>query len=50
MNNEDLEKEIKRKEIEIKSLMELKDLVPNLERQIDMRLNDLSKLYKQRGK
>lgn len=29
--------------------MELKDLVPNLERQIDMRLDDLSKLYKQRG-
>lgn len=49
MDKEELEKEIKRKENEIKALMELKDLVPNLERQIDMRLDDLSKLYKQRG-
>ena len=49
MNREELEKEIRRKENEIKALMELKDLVPNLERQIDMRLDDLSKLYKQRG-
>lgn len=49
MNKEELEEEIKRKENEIKDLMELKDLVPNLERQIDMRLDDLSKLYKQRG-
>lgn len=49
MNKEELEEEIKRKENEIKALMELKNLVPNLERQIDMRLDDLSKLYKQRG-
>lgn len=48
MNKQELEQEIKRKEDEIKAIMELKDLVPNYERQIDLRLADLSKLYKQR--
>lgn len=48
MNKEELEQEIKRKEDEIKAIMELKDLVPDCERQIDLRLADLSKLYKQR--
>lgn len=47
--NEELEKEIKRKETEIKDLLRLKDLVgEDLEKQIDMRLEDLSKLYKKR--
>lgn len=48
--NEELEKEIKRKETEIKDLLRLKDLVgKDLERQIDLRLDDLNKLYKKRS-
>ena len=49
MNKDELEQEIKRKEEEIKAILELKDLVPDVERQIDLRLEDLSKLYKQRN-
>ena len=48
MTQKELEQEIKRKEDEIKALLELKDLVFYYERQIDLRLEDLSKLYKQR--
>ena len=48
MTQKELEHEIKRKEDEIKALLELKDLVFDYERQIDLRLADLSKLYKQR--
>lgn len=48
--NEELEKEIKRKETEIKDLLRLKDLVgKDLERQIDLRLDDLNMLYKKRS-
>lgn len=48
--NEELEKEIKRKGTEIKDLLRLKDLVgEDLERQIDMGLEDLSKLYRKRN-
>lgn len=48
MTQKELEQEIKRKEDEIKALLELKDLVFDYKRQIDLRLADLSKLYKQR--
>lgn len=48
MTQKELEQEIKRKEDEIKALLELKDLVFDYERQIGLRLADLSKLYKQR--
>lgn len=48
MTQKELEQEIKRKEDGIKALLELKDLVFDYERQIDLRLADLSKLYKQR--
>ena len=48
MTQKELEQEIKRKEDEIKALLELKDLVFDYERQIYFRLADLSKLYKQR--
>lgn len=44
----DLEKEIKRKEQEIKDLRKFSKLVSNVEKQIDLRLEDLSKLYKKR--
>lgn len=44
----DLEKEIKRKEQEIKDLMKFAKLVNNIEKQIDLRLEDLSMLYKKR--
>lgn len=44
----DLEKEIKRKKQEIKDLMKFAKLVNNIEKQIDLRLEDLSKLYKKR--
>lgn len=47
---DDLEKEIKKKEQEIKDLMKFADLVNDLDKQIDLRLDDLSKLYKQRSK
>ena len=43
MTQKELEQEIKRKEDEIKALLELKDLVFDYERQIDLRLADLSK-------
>ena len=46
MTQKELEQEIKRKEDEIKALLELKDLVFDYERQIDLRLADLSKLYR----
>lgn len=46
----DLEKEIKKKEQEIKDLMKFADLVTDLEKQIDLRLEDLFKLYKKRSK
>lgn len=46
----DLEKEIKKKEQEIKDLMKFADLVNDLDKQIDLRLDDLSKLYKKRSK
>ena len=41
MTQKELEQEIKRKEDEIKALLELKDLVFDYERQIDFRLADL---------
>nr|DAM55104.1 MAG TPA: hypothetical protein [Caudoviricetes sp.] len=47
---DDLEKEIKKKEQEIKDLMKFADLVNDLDKQIDLRLDDLSKLYKKRSK
>lgn len=47
---DDLEKEIKKKEQEIKDLMKFEDLVNDLDKQIDLRLDDLSKLYKKRSK
>jgi hypothetical protein len=47
---DDLEKEITKKEQEIKDLMKFADLVNDLDKQIDLRLDDLSKLYKKRSK
>lgn len=47
---DDLEKEIKKKEQEIKDLMKYADLVNDLDKQIDLRLEDLFKLYKKRSK
>lgn len=47
---DDLEKEIKKKEQEIKDLMKFADLVNDLDKQIDLRLEDLFKLYKKRSK
>lgn len=47
---DDLVKEIKKKEQEIKDLMKFADLVNDLDKQIDLRLDDLSKLYKKRSK
>lgn len=47
---DDLEKEIKKKEQEIKDLMKFADLVNDLDKQIDLRLDDLIKLYKKRSK
>ena len=47
---DDLEKEIKKKEQEIKDLMKYADLVNDLNKQIDLRLEDLFKLYKKRSK
>lgn len=49
MEKEEIEKLITRKETELKQLMELKDLFTSkhLEKQIDIRLEDLSKLYKE---
>ena len=47
---DDLEKEIKKKEQEIKDLMKFADLVNDLDKQIDLRLDGLSKLYKKRSK
>lgn len=46
----DLEKEIEKKEQEIKDLMKFPDLVNDLDKQIDLRLEDLFKLYKKRSK
>ena len=50
MTQKELEQEIKRKEDEIKALLELKDLVFDYERQIDLRLADLSKPSKEKTK
>ena len=49
MNKEEIQKLITRKETEIKQLMELQKLVSSkhLEKQIDIRLDDLSKLLKE---
>ncbi len=49
MNKEEIQKLITRKETEIKQLMELQELVSSkhLEKQIDIRLDDLSKLHKE---
>ena len=49
MDIEEIEQLIARKEKEIKQLLELKDLLKSehIKRQIDMRLDDLSKLYKE---
>ena len=49
MDKEEIEQLIARKEKEIKQLLELKDLLKSehIEIQIDMRLDDLSKLYKE---
>ena len=49
MDKEEIEQLIARKEKEIKQLLELKELLKSeyIERQIDMRLDDLSKLYKE---
>lgn len=49
MDKEEIEQLIARKEKEIKQLLELKGLLKSehIERQIDMRLEDLSKLYKE---
>ncbi|WP_159103166.1 hypothetical protein [Hoylesella saccharolytica] len=51
MEKETLEKLIERKEQEIKDLQELAELVgkEHLEKQIDLRLEDLLKLYKLRN-
>lgn len=48
MKKEELEAEIQRKEKEIQDLIRFKSLVPDLEKAIDLRLEDLYKLYKQR--
>ena len=52
MEKEDLENLIRRKEKEIKDLMNFKSWLGNkqLDKQIDLRLEDLAKLYKQRNK
>lgn len=49
MDEEEIERLIARKKKEIKQLLELKELLKSehIERQIDMRLDDLSKLYKE---
>ena len=49
MDKEEIEQLIARKEKEIKQLLELKELLKSehIERQIDMRFDDLSKLYKE---
>ena len=49
MDKEEIEQLIARKEKEIKQLLELKDLLKSehIKRQIDMRLDDHSKLYKE---
>ena len=49
MDKEEIERLIARKKKEIKQLLELKELLKSehIERQIDMRLDDLSKLYKE---
>lgn len=49
MDTEEIERIIARKEKEIKQLLELQSLLSSehLEEQIDMRLEDLSKLYKE---
>lgn len=48
--SDDLENLIKRKEKEIKDLQELAELIggKHVEKQIDIRLEDLGKLYKKR--
>jgi hypothetical protein len=52
MENEKLKKLIERKEQEIKDLMKLKKFLSDehLNEQIDLRLKDLTTLYKQRKK
>ena len=52
MERKELEKEIERKEQEIKDLVRLQKFVgdKNLEIQIDLRLKDLSRLYELRKK
>ena len=52
MENEELKKLIERKEQEIKDLMKLKKFLSDehLNEQIDLRLKDLTTLYKQRKK
>ena len=49
MDKEEIERLIARKKKEIKQLLELKELLKSehIERYIDMRLDDLSKLYKE---
>lgn len=49
MDKEEIEQLIARKEKEIKQLLELRELLnsEHIEKQIDMRLEDLSKLYKE---
>lgn len=49
MDKEEIEQLIARKEKRLSSFLELKDLLKSehIERQIDMRLDDLSKLYKE---
>lgn len=49
MDKEVIEQLIARKEKRLSSFLELKDLLKSehIERQIDMRLDDLSKLYKE---
>ena len=49
MDKEEIEQLIARKKKKIKQLLELKELLKSehIERQIGMRLDDLSKLYKE---
>lgn len=50
MEEKEVENQIKRKEREIRDLLRLQKIIgeKELERQIDLRLEDLSKLYKER--
>lgn len=52
MTEQEIEKEIQRKEQEIRDLMRFENFIgkENLQKQIDLRLDDLSKLYKRRKK